>query len=1320
VEPRTPLSKHGPGARRDLVVTAGIAAVVFVVGWVTELWQWIHDSLTTVLGGGEDEIYGLIACIAIAGVTFGALRWRETIRERDRWRAFERRYRTLVENLPVVTYTSDGEDEGPGDVIRYISPGIAELTGYTDEEWLKERYLWESVMHPDDRARVLAISRETDRTLERFDAEYRLVRKDGAIVWVHDVAVVQPPDADGRILWQGVFTDITARKEAELGLRAADQRYRTLIEQIPAITYVEDAATGRATYISPQVEAIYGYTPDEWAADPSLWREKIHPDDRERVEASNDDDSSDRWSVDYRTIAKNGEVLWIHNDAVLIRDDLGRPDYWQGMVFDITDQKRSEERLREAEERYRGLVEQLPVVIYIDDADELSTSLYVSPRYEQLTGYSAHERIADPALWAERLLHPEDRARVLAESDRTNRTGEDFHVEYRIVRADDEVRWVLDHAFLVPNEDGRLVWQGVLLDITERKLAEEALGRRDEVLRAAAFTAERFLHAPLWEVALGEVLERVGAAVGASRAYVFRNEQGDEGLLMSQVAEWCAPGVTTMIDDPGNQRYPYARGFERWIELLGSGEAVHGPVRDHPQGERADAALEEILSLCVVPVFAGSTWWGFVGFDECEEERVWQEPEIEALKVLAGTLGAAIERLADAEALSESQTRFRALVEQLPAITYIEDAASHRHLYQSPQTETVLGLTSGELTGERFWGTVHPEDLPALQAEDARTNATGEPFLAEYRQRAADGRWVWIRDQAVLIRDDGGSPRFWQGVRFDVTAQKEAEQQLRDAEGRYRTLVEAMPGVTYIDEVGTGFSVSHYVSPQIESLFGYPVDRWKDDVGLWHGAIHPDDLGRVLAAVERHDTAFEPFDEEYRMRHADGRWLWVRDQAIVIRDDEGTPLFSQGILYDTTAHKEAERQLHEAEQRFRAIVEHVPAAIYLDRSGISMQSLYVSPQIEAMTGFSPKEWLDEPDLWLRIAHPDDREAVETSYLEAAVEGRPWTAEYRMRTRDGRTIWVHDETTLITDEDGNASFLQGVLFDVTERKLAEQALRDSERREREAAERLRALDDMKNTFLAAVSHELRSPLTSILGLSLTLERTRDMTDADRLDLLGRIAANARKLDTLLRDLLDIDRLSRGIVTPKYRTADVGALARRTLESLDPLADRRIVPRIEPVVCSVDPAKVERIVENLLMNAARHTPEDRTVWLRVEAADGGALIAVDDDGPGIPSELRLSIFEPFRQGPTVSSHSPGTGIGLSLVARFAELHGGRAWVEERLGGGSSFRVFLPGVPQSIERRSLGFEGDSANADAQSSEAGSSADPAGGGSTSLSPTG
>jgi signal transduction histidine kinase len=186
----------------------------------------------------------------------------------------------------------------------------------------------------------------------------------------------------------------------------------------------------------------------------------------------------------------------------------------------------------------------------------------------------------------------------------------------------------------------------------------------------------------------------------------------------------------------------------------------------------------------------------------------------------------------------------------------------------------------------------------------------------------------------------------------------------------------------------------------------------------------------------------------------------------------------------------------------------------------------------------------------------------------------------------------------------------------------------------------------------------------------------MPSTDRADLLARLGANAKKLDRLLKDLLDIDRLSRGIVEPQYRSTDLGELAMRTAESIEALAGRNVHVSVQPVTIEIDPPKVERIIENLLTNAARHTGPDTQIWLRVEPERAGVVITVEDDGPGIPPDLRDAIFEPFRQGSTATAHAPGTGIGLSLVASFAELHGGRAWVEERNGGGASFHVSLPG--------------------------------------------
>jgi signal transduction histidine kinase len=229
-----------------------------------------------------------------------------------------------------------------------------------------------------------------------------------------------------------------------------------------------------------------------------------------------------------------------------------------------------------------------------------------------------------------------------------------------------------------------------------------------------------------------------------------------------------------------------------------------------------------------------------------------------------------------------------------------------------------------------------------------------------------------------------------------------------------------------------------------------------------------------------------------------------------------------------------------------------------------------------------------------------------------------------------------------------------------------------------------LDEMKNGFLSAVSHELRTPLTSVLGFAATMQQRGNLlTDEDREEMLARLTSNARKLQRLVSEILDLDRLGRGLLEPRRIPTDMAHLVRGVAEDAD-LPELRVAVDVEPITADIDSAKVERILENLIINASRHTPPGTQTWVRVSGEDDQLLIVVEDAGPGVPDDLKATIFESFKQGAT-SPHSPGVGIGLSLVSRFAELHGGRAWVEDREGGGASFRVLIPAKIEHIARTS-----------------------------------
>jgi signal transduction histidine kinase len=232
-----------------------------------------------------------------------------------------------------------------------------------------------------------------------------------------------------------------------------------------------------------------------------------------------------------------------------------------------------------------------------------------------------------------------------------------------------------------------------------------------------------------------------------------------------------------------------------------------------------------------------------------------------------------------------------------------------------------------------------------------------------------------------------------------------------------------------------------------------------------------------------------------------------------------------------------------------------------------------------------------------------------------------------------------------------------------------------RTERDRAEELQEADEIKNTFLNAVSHELRTPLAAILGTARTLEDMHRLLDEDDLQvLLGGVVRNARKLDRLLRDLLDVDRLTRGVRVLDLAQTDLAKLVTNVVAEMELPAERPVHLRVASVVAAVDAPKVERIVENLLSNASKYSPPNSAIEISVGTDGTNAFITVMDAGPGIPLAERDRVFEPFWRRPA-DREVAGVGVGLSLVRSFAELHGGSVTIDDRPGGGACFVVSLP---------------------------------------------
>jgi PAS domain S-box-containing protein len=382
-----------------------------------------------------------------------------------------------------------------------------------------------------------------------------------------------------------------------------------------------------------------------------------------------------------------------------------------------------------------------------------------------------------------------------------------------------------------------------------------------------------------------------------------------------------------------------------------------------------------------------------------------------------------------------------------------------------------------------------------------------------------------------------------------------------------------------------------------------------------------------------------------------------------------------GVGQDISARKEAEAELRRQEARYRLLAENVTDVV--THLGPTTELLYVSPSAENLLGYDPDELTGERAL--DLIHPDDRERCRRVVTTALSNGERPRVEFRIRTEDGGYLWVESVGQELEGDEARRELVI-TTRDISERKARERDLvhaRDTAEEARKEAERAREdaeqANRLKSAFLANMSHEIRTPLTSVIGFSEVLEEEVDETHV-------RFARLIRQSSTRLKDVLNsvlrLSKLEVGAVEFEPETLDLAEEVERTVKLLQPQADEKnLTLRMDgPDELSVrlDPGATGRILDNLVNNAIKYTPEGGTVEVRLRAHEQWAELQVDDTGQGIDEALLPNLFEPFVQAPGEDGREEGSGLGLAITKRLVEGMDGKIEVETEPGEGTCFTV------------------------------------------------
>ncbi|HEY9710529.1 MAG TPA: PAS domain S-box protein, partial [Oculatellaceae cyanobacterium] len=706
---------------------------------------------------------------------------------------------------------------------------------------------------------------------------------------------------------------------------------------------------------------------------------------------------------------------------------------------EIEQRQQVEAALREREEQYRSVVDNVKEVIFQTDANGLWT--FLNPAWSEITGLAIADSIGKLFL---DYVHPDDRQSHLTHFQPLIEGKKEYcrhEVRYRTNSS--SYRWIEVLAQLTFNAYGTISGTcGTLNDITERKEAELALAERQRYLatlvevqrRLLAFEGDtRYRHRSANPYT--KILKLLGQVSRASRVYVFENHWDATGsLLMSQKAEWCTPGIHPQIDNPTLQNLPYENFLPRWAQLLSQDEIITGIVTEFPESERSILEPQGILSILILPLKVNGKFFGFIGFDNCTEARPWQTSEVDLLTSAAAAVSLWQESFLAQKALKDSEARLRkqhmalselaqcesiydgnltvALQEITETVAYTLDAERCSvWLYNSDRSK-IHCVDLYELTPNRhcafhqLFCREYPSYFNALEAEgiiaasDAHTHPSTVELSASYLTPLGitslldapirlGGMTVGVlctehtglkREWALKEQNFVSTTAYMVSLAMEASNRAAVEKALRESEERFRSLVAHIPGVVYRCAYDADRTME-FISDVIEEISGYRASDFLDNrVRTFAGLIDPQDLARVQQVVAKSVAQRQPYVLEYRIIRKDGSVRWVYDKGQGVFAADGNLIWLDGVLFDTTEYRQTQEELRVSEEQFRQLTENIREVFFLTTLDLS-KILYISPAYEEVWDRTTKSLYEQPSSWFESVHPEDRDRVVTAFTQ---------------------------------------------------------------------------------------------------------------------------------------------------------------------------------------------------------------------------------------------------------------------------------------------------------------------------------------------------